>query len=92
MERVEAGSDAVTQQRAALAAHERTNLDVFEQLYQDQIVITSEALSQIEDTDFAAETANLAQSQILSQSAMAAINYSNQTRIDQITQLLDETV
>jgi flagellin len=89
---VEEQSQSVTSQRAALAAHERTHLEVFEQLYQDQIVITSEALSQIEDTDFAVETANLAQSQVLSQSSMAALAYSNRTRVDQISQLLDETV
>ena len=65
---------------------------MFEQLYQDQIVITSEALSQIEDTDFAVETANLVQSQVLSQGAMAALQYANRTHIDQISQLLDETV
>jgi flagellin len=91
-ELIDQQSQGVSQERVALAAHERTHLDTFEQLYQDQIVITSEALSQIEDTDFAAETATLVQSQILSQGAMAALSYANRQHIDQITLLLDEIV
>jgi flagellin len=82
-------SRGVANQRTALAAHERTHLDTFEGLYKDQIVITTEALSQIEDTDFAAESANLVQSQILSQGAMAALAYSSRQRTTQLTLLLD---
>ncbi|MGD9633483.1 MAG: flagellin [Pirellulales bacterium] len=89
---VSAKSQSVAAQRTELVAHEHTHLDVFEQLYQDQIVITSEALSQVEDTDFAAETANFAQAQVLSQSAMAALQYASRTHVEQISQLLDETV
>jgi flagellin-like hook-associated protein FlgL len=79
----------VANQRVALAAHERASLDTFEGLYKDQITITTEALSQIEDTDFAAESANLVQSQILSQGAMAALAYSSRQRTTQLTLLLD---
>lgn len=87
---VEGKSESVTSQRVSLAAYERSHLDTFEALYKDQIVITTQALSQIEDTDFAAETANLVQSQILSQGSMAALAYSTRQRADQITILLDE--
>ena len=52
-------------------------------------MITSEALSKIEDTDFAAEASNLVQSQILSQSAMAALAYNSRQNVSQLTQLLD---
>jgi flagellin len=90
VEMVDARSDEVLRERAALAAREHTQLNVFEQLYEDQIVIVSEALSQIEDTDFAAEAANFAQSQILSQGAMAALSYANRQRAEQLAQLLDE--
>jgi flagellin len=82
-------SHSITSQRVALAAHERTHLDTFQNLYQDQIAITSEALSQIEDTDFAAETANLVQSQILTQGATAALAYSGRQHAAQLTLLLD---
>jgi flagellin len=82
-------SQGVTNQRVALAAHERTQLDTFQNLYQDQVAITSEALSQIEDTDFAAEASNLVQSQILTQSATAALAYSSRQHAGQLTQLLD---
>jgi flagellin len=87
---VESKAAGVSGQRTGLATYERTNLDTFEHLYQDQVVITTDALSKIEDTDFAAETASLAQSQVLSQGAMAALTYANRQRIDQITVLLDE--
>jgi flagellin len=82
-------SQAVTNQQVALAVNERANLDTFQNLYQDQIVITSEALSQIEDTDFAAESANLVQSQVMSQSSMAALAYSSRQLADQIKSLLN---
>ncbi len=82
-------SQAVTSQQVALAANESANLNTFEHLYQDQIAITSEALSQVEDTDFAAESANLVQSQVMSQSSMAALAYSSRQLVDQIKSLLD---
>lgn len=85
------GIETATRQ-AALAAHERTHLDVFEELYEDQVAITSEALSQIEDADFAVESTNFAQAQVLAQGAMAALQYAAHTRVEQITQLLDEKV
>jgi flagellin-like hook-associated protein FlgL len=47
-------------------------------------------LSMIKDTDYAAETANLAQSQVLSQGAMAALSYANRQRVAQLAVLLDK--
>jgi flagellin-like hook-associated protein FlgL len=91
-ESIEAYSNGLLGEQVSLAAYERTHLDTFETLYQDQIVITSETLSLIEDTDFAAETAKFAQSQILAKGAMAALTYYNQQRADQLLGLLDETV
>lgn len=81
---------SVLQQRGQLAADEHTNLDTFQTLYEDQIVITTQTISQIEDVDFAAESSNLVQSQILQQGAMAALSYSNRERVDQLKQLLDK--
>jgi flagellin len=82
-------SQSVSNQRVNLAANEHANLDTFQQLTEDQIAITSEALSNVEDTDFAAEASNLFQSQALSQSAMAAIAYNSRQNVSQLTQLLD---
>jgi flagellin-like hook-associated protein FlgL len=82
-------SQSVSNQRVELAANERANLDTFQQLTEDQIAITASALSSVEDTDFAAEASNLIQSQVLSQSAMAAIAYNNRQNVNQLTQLLD---
>jgi flagellin len=79
----------IQSRRIAAGTQERIG-EVFENLYRDQIAITTETLSMIEDTDFAAETATLAQSQVLTQGAMAALGYSNQQRIDQVKLLLDE--
>lgn len=87
--RVDQQAQDVAQRRAALGAEERTQLDTFEALYQDQVAITSEALSQTEDTDFAAETSNLVQSQILSQASIAALSYANQQHVSQVAVLLD---
>jgi flagellin len=87
---VDAMADGALAEQAALAIHEHTHLDTFEALYEDQIVITTETLSMIEDTDFAAESANFAQSKILAQGAMAALSYYNHQRADQLLGLLDE--
>ena len=92
VEAVDAMADGALSEQAALAIHEHAHLDTFEALYQDQIVITTETLSQIEDTDFAAESANFVESKILAQGAMAALSYYNQQRADQLLGLLDETV
>jgi flagellin len=86
---VDNASQSVTTQRVTLAAQEHANLDTFQQLDQDQIAITTEALSNIEDTDYAAEAANLSQSQVLSQGAMAALAYNSHQNATQLTQLLD---
>jgi flagellin len=88
-EDVDNASHAVSTQRVTLAADEHANLDTFQQLDQDQIAITTEALSNIEDTDYAAEAANLTQSQVLSQGAMAALAYHSRENATQLTQLLD---
>jgi len=88
-EQIDAQSNSVTADRASLGSYEHTQVDTFEQLYQDQVVITTEALSQIEDTDFAAETANFVQSKILSQGAMAALGYANRQHVQQMATLLN---
>jgi flagellin len=84
-------SQAVVSSEAQLAADNHAQLDTFQNLYQDQVAITSEALSNIEDTDFAAETANFAKSQVLLQGAMAALSYASRAQADQIKHLLDRT-
>jgi flagellin-like hook-associated protein FlgL len=86
---IDQASQAVSQQQTTLAADEQANLGTFQQLYQDQTAITSDALSKIEDTDYAAETANLVQSQTMTAGAMAALTYSGRERADQIKQVLD---
>jgi len=83
--------DGIVGRRIAEGTQERID-QVFEELYSDQIVITTETLSMIEDTDYAAETSALAQAQVLTQGAIAALGYSNQQRIDQIEMLLDELI
>jgi hypothetical protein len=63
--------------------------DVFTQLREDKEIILTKALSLIEDTDFAAATAELAQGQVLATAAMAALAYANQEMADQMTQLME---
>lgn len=76
-------------QRVAIASDQQ-NIDRFKQLLEDQIVITTETISLIEDADFAVETANLSQSQALTQAATVALVYDQRTQADLIGSLLDE--
>ncbi len=80
---------ALSSQRAAIGAYERTHFEVFEKLREDQIAITTEALSQIEDTDFAAEAAELVQGRILSEASMIALAYSNRELTEQMEEILE---
>lgn len=89
-ELIEAELSELTQSRAQEAAIEK-NEDVFEQLRQDQIVIHTETLSQIEDTDYAAESSNFVEGQILSQASIAALTYLKNEQVGQIEALLDST-
>ena len=90
-ELLDAQTQSVESSQAQLAADDHAQLDTFQNLYQDQVAITSGALSQIEDTDFASETAEFTQSRVLLQSAMAAFSYASRSQADQIKQLLDTT-
>ena len=85
---VEVSASDTLGQQAAVAASQR-GLEIDRQLTQDQIVITTEALSQIEDADFAEETANLAVAQTLAQAAAVAQVYSQQSHSNLIGELLD---
>lgn len=80
---------AVASKRAALGAEERYKLDVDERLREDKTVILTEALSQIEDTDFAAEVAEFTQAQVLKQGSLAAMAYAQQNLADHTKTLLE---
>lgn len=85
---VDSKLSSISTARAAAGAYERTE-DVFEQLRQDQIVITAETLSQIEDADYAEESSKFVQGQILAEAALLAIAYSNRSQVDLLGELLD---
>jgi flagellin len=86
---IDGQTHVVQMDEAQLAADSRAQLGTFANLYQDQTVITSEALSRIEDTDFASETAEFVRSRVLLQSAMAALSYASRSQADQIKHLID---
>jgi flagellin-like hook-associated protein FlgL len=66
-----------------------TRIDqVFTQLREDKEIILTDALSQIEDTDFAVATAELAQGQVLTNAAVAALAYATQQLSDQFAELV----
>jgi flagellin len=88
---IDSQTQAVQMDQAQLAADSRAQLDTFANLYQDQTVITGEALSRVEDTDFAAETAEFTQSRVLLQAAMATLSYASRSQADQIKRLIDTT-
>lgn len=86
---VEGKLEAISSSRAAAGAYLK-NDDIFEQLRSDQIVISKEALSHIEDTDFAQETSRLVEGQILSEASIQALAYANRESIEQIEELLED--
>jgi flagellin-like hook-associated protein FlgL len=81
--------DEVSFSRAALAAYEKYDLDIAEQLARESIVIHSEALSQVEDADFAEEASKLATSQVLAAGAIAALVKSGEIHAEQVAALLE---
>ncbi|MEO0530314.1 MAG: hypothetical protein AAF266_07010 [Planctomycetota bacterium] len=85
---VEAESSSVLNQRVTVAAGLRQQ-EVYENIARDREVILTETLSQIEGTDFAVETSNLATSQALTTAANTAQVYSQQSHTDLIGELLD---
>lgn len=80
----------ISSYRASLAAYERAELDTFDRLREDLIAINTQSLSQIEDADYAAETSNLIQGQILSQASLAALTYSNREQLELVSEILDD--
>jgi flagellin len=87
---VDAASENVSQKETALAVAERTRIDTFSNLDQDQITIHTQAISEIEDTDFASEASSLAMSQTLSQSSIVALSYADHQRASQITTMISQ--
>lgn len=81
--------DAIAFSQAALAAAERYEIGVQESILIDSIAHHTEALSQIEDADFAEEAANLASGQMLSQGALVAIQLTNDLYAEQMEALLE---
>lgn len=87
-ELVDAKLSSLSRARAAEGAYEKYQIDVFDQLREDQIVITTEALSQLEDTDFAEEASNLVSGQILTEATLAAMAFSRREQIQLMEILL----
>jgi flagellin len=87
---VDAATENVSQKETALAVAERTRIDTFSNLDQDQIAIHTQAISEIEDTDFASEASSLAMSQTLSQSSIIALSYAGHQRASQITTMISQ--
>jgi flagellin len=86
---VDSRRDQATFSAAALAAHEKYDIDMPEELLQDQIVIHTEALSQVEDADFAEEASNLLASQITAQSSLAALALDGRINAEQVSAVLE---
>jgi flagellin len=87
---VDSASEIVSQKQVTLAADEGARIDTFTNLYQDQATIHSQAISEIEDTDFAAEVTSLTESQALAQSSIIAMAYAGHERVSQITSVLNQ--
>ncbi len=86
---VDSQIDEVQMSRAGLAAFEKYHIAIREQIVTDSIVTHTAALSQIEDADFAEEASNLALSQVLVQSSLAALAYSQNSAAEQVLDLVE---
>jgi len=70
---VEAAASMVARRRALLGAYQRNQIEPQTRLTEDQIVLKSQMLSEVQDTDFAVEFARLSQSTTLMRSSLLAI-------------------
>lgn len=87
---VDAAVQSVSQQQTELASDEQARIDTFTNLYQDQATIHQQAISDIEDTDFAAEATSLTESQTLAQSSIIALAYAGHERVSEISAVLNQ--
>jgi flagellin len=69
----------ITSLRGRLGAFEKTSLETNINTLSDTVVALTNAQSQIQDADFAAETANLTRAQILVQSGTAVLQIANRS-------------
>ncbi|MGW8257478.1 MAG: flagellin N-terminal helical domain-containing protein [Thermoguttaceae bacterium] len=76
---VQEANDKVTSLRGRLGAFQKTVLETNKDALGDTVNALTEAESQIRDTDFAAETANLTRAQILVQSGTAVLQIANKS-------------
>ena len=60
----------IVQASAAAGAYEKYTLDVNQRIAEDQAVVTAEALSQLEDANFAEEASNLIKGKILEEASI----------------------
>ena len=67
----------VTELRGRLGAFQRTTLDTISSSLRDTLANLTEAESQIRDTDFAVESANLTRAQILVQAGISVLSIAN---------------
>lgn len=82
--------DAVTQTQAAAAAAAKHQFDVPQTLIEDALVQHYQALSQIEDADFAVEASSFALAGALAEASLAALALQTSTYAEQLAELLDE--
>jgi len=82
-------ADTVSFSQASLAAYEKNELDVRQRLAEDAIVVNTQSLSMIEDADIAEETANLAASQVLAESALMAMKFTRELNAEHVEALLE---
>lgn len=86
---VNGARDQVLSTRARLGAFERYTIDSSREFVAGLQATLSESLSQIEDTDLAAATAQLVRGQVLGQAAVASLRTVNERR-SLLTALLDD--
>jgi flagellin-like hook-associated protein FlgL len=89
IEQLDAQLAAMNRASAAAGAYEKYTLDVDQRLAEDTAVATTQALSLIEDADYAEETSNLVKGRILMAASIKTLALFQRSKSDQVTSLFD---
>jgi len=85
---VEAAGAALSGRRAAIGAYQRTTVDHMIEFTEDQILIHTDAISQIEDTDYLEEGSKFIRAKILLESTLLTMNIRQKQWADSVQDLL----
>ena len=87
---VEQAASGLSSRRAALAAYQRATVKPMSDLLQDQVIIHTEAISQIEDTDYAVEAPRFVEAKTLLDATLLTMGIRQKQWAESIQDLLKQ--